>query len=505
MSKIVELTKLRGIVAEAKKKGKTVVHCHGCFDLVHLGHLRHFMEAKAQGDILVVTLTEDRFVNKGPDRPFFTQAQRLEFLSHVDCIDYVALNQWPTAVETIKLLAPSIYVKGKEYADEKKDISGKIRDEIQAVESVGGRIYYTDDITFSSSRLLNAGMDTLDREFQDFMAAFRERFPFEEIEGQVTDLSKLKVVVVGDTILDQYHFVVPVGMPTKASSVSVRYVKSEIHAGGILAIANHCANFAKQVDLFTLIGDLDDHRDFVLGKLSPNVAPHLFVKPSSYTVTKTRYLDQNQGNRLFEVAHISESGLPADMENEFLERLLAKVREADVVILGDFGHFLVTRTLIEMLQKEAKYLAVNVQTNSLNYGFNTIQKIRKAHYISIDERELRLAFQDKNGPLDELVARALKDKEIDTLSVTLGSKGVLVAARGKSHVRVPACTKTTVDTVGAGDAFLAVSSLVASQKPDLSLVGFVGNVAGAIATRYLGNQSFVERVPYLKFIQTLMK
>ncbi len=156
IAKVQSLEELASKVAQYRELGRKVVHCHGCFDLVHYGHLKHFEEAKKQGDILVVTVTEDRYVNKGPGRPFFTLEQRCEYLAALSIIDGVAPNRWPSAAPTIRLLAPSIYIKGIEYRSMPDD--AKLKEEITAIESVGGHIYYTDDIVFSSTHLINKGL-----------------------------------------------------------------------------------------------------------------------------------------------------------------------------------------------------------------------------------------------------------------------------------------------------------------------------------------------------------
>lgn len=149
------LEELSEIIKEEKKIGKTVVHSHGCFDLVHYGHLMHFLSAKNLGDILVITVTEDRFVNKGQDRPFFTQEQRRDYLSAFEMVDYVAINRWPSSAKTIRLLKPNIYVKGVEYKNIEDDLSGRIIHEINAIEAVGGKIAFTDEVVYSSTQLIN--------------------------------------------------------------------------------------------------------------------------------------------------------------------------------------------------------------------------------------------------------------------------------------------------------------------------------------------------------------
>ncbi|HHC24693.1 MAG TPA: hypothetical protein ENK58_04655 [Desulfobacterales bacterium] len=82
---------------------------------MHIGHIRYFEQAKRMGDVLVVTITEDGYMDKGPLRPAFTEALRSEAIASLSCVDYVAVNPWPTAEETLRLLRPDFYVKGSEF------------------------------------------------------------------------------------------------------------------------------------------------------------------------------------------------------------------------------------------------------------------------------------------------------------------------------------------------------------------------------------------------------
>ena len=156
--KIKKLELLAEEITSLKKRGKKIVLCLGCFDLVHYGHIKHFEAARQQGDVLVVTVTEDKYIHKGPGRPFFTQEQRSEYLSALEMIDFVAINRWPTSIETIKILKPDVYVKGVEYQNEADDPTGNIQYEREAIEQVGGRIYFTNDIVYSSTALINNGL-----------------------------------------------------------------------------------------------------------------------------------------------------------------------------------------------------------------------------------------------------------------------------------------------------------------------------------------------------------
>jgi len=154
MKKILAFEKLAEVLKALKKKGKKVVLCHGCFDLMHPGHIRHFKAAKELGDILVVTITPDRFVNKGPGRPVFKAALRAESVAALECVNFAAVNKWPDPVETIKRLRPDIYVKGQEYERDAKK-KKELEKDLAAVEEAGGRMAFTHEKVYSSTKLLN--------------------------------------------------------------------------------------------------------------------------------------------------------------------------------------------------------------------------------------------------------------------------------------------------------------------------------------------------------------
>ncbi|OGE43069.1 hypothetical protein A3B45_04690 [Candidatus Daviesbacteria bacterium RIFCSPLOWO2_01_FULL_39_12] len=152
--KILELEELAKKIEVLKSEGKKIVLCHGCFDLMHPGHIKYFQAAKKMGDVLVVTVSPDIYVDKGNGRPVFNQTLRTESIAALECVDYVAINLWPTAVETLRLLRPNIYVKGQEF-ENKEDKTGKLQQEQEVLVEIGAEMRYTHEIIFSSTKLLN--------------------------------------------------------------------------------------------------------------------------------------------------------------------------------------------------------------------------------------------------------------------------------------------------------------------------------------------------------------
>ncbi len=152
--KIVKLEKLASIIENLKSENKKIILCHGCFDLIHPGHIKYFQAAKKMGDILVVTVTPDEYIDKGKGRPVFNQNLRVESIAALECVDYAAITKYRTAVETLRLLKPDIYVKGQEF-ENLEDKTGKIQKEAEVIKEIGAEIRFTHEIVFSSTELIN--------------------------------------------------------------------------------------------------------------------------------------------------------------------------------------------------------------------------------------------------------------------------------------------------------------------------------------------------------------
>ena len=250
---------------------KIIVQAHGTFDLLHLGHVRHLEAARKLGDVLIVTLTADRFVNKGPGRPVFNAELRAEMLATLEYVDWVAINDAADAVSAIERIRPSIYIKGQDYQNPEGDITGKITLERDAVEAHGGKIHFTDEVTFSSTELINRHLNVFEPHIREHLDTLRENGGLEEICDLIDSVADYRVLIVGDAIIDEYQYVLPMHKTPKENMIATRYQDRELFAGGVFAAANHVASFCKQVDVITCLGDFDRHEDLVRQSLKPNV------------------------------------------------------------------------------------------------------------------------------------------------------------------------------------------------------------------------------------------
>jgi len=504
-SKIRTVDSMVRTVAMLKEKGKTIVQCHGVFDIVHLGHIRHFNLAKKEGDVLVVTLTRDKYVKRGPGRPIFNESLRAETLASLDVTDYVCVVDSPTATDFIRAVKPDVYAKGSEYKARDKDVTGKIYEEEDAVKSVGGRIAFTDDITFSSSKIINDYLDVYPQRTVRYLKAMAKRYPTQGIIDRMKELEKLKVLVIGDTIIDEYHYCMPMGKSAKEHLVVNKYVSQEMFAGGTLATANNLASVCGKVDLVTLLGSKDSKEDFIRSKLSPNIKPMFIRRPDAGTIVKRRYVFQESNRKLFEVCFMKDSDIARREETRIINLLDKRITDYDLVVIADFGHGLLTERVRNFLCDKGKYIALNVQTNSANIGFNLVTKYRRANFVSIDQMELRFAAHDKFSDLRALTKKVYGQVGCDVMMATLGPQGSLCYSQSHGFHETPAFAYRVVDSIGAGDAFFAYAAPCFAAGMPQELVSFIGNAVGSLAVQIVCNREPVEFADLCKFITRLLK
>lgn len=510
--KIITAERFSALREDLRQGEKRVVMCHGVYDLLHYGHVEHLKEAKSFGDVLVVSVTAAPFVNKGPDRPYFNDEQRLEFLASIEYVDYVMLSNEPTALTNIAAVRPDVYVKGQEFRSGTDGVTGHVAHEIEAVERFGGTVRYTQGEVFSSSKLLNNYFGALPKGVAEFSrkltAAYGETV-FDSIADAVEGFKKLRVLVVGDIIIDDYIFCVTQGLTSKDAAMSTRFQSVERYLGGALAVARHVANFCPRTEFLSMMGPEKDIRQLVEQGMPEHVKLHLLRDNAFETAVKRRYLKRHpqrgDSEKLFSINYLNETeNLRAIDYRPFHHILEELLPEYDLVILCDYGHGLIDGEAAERVERFSNYLAVNCQTNSSNYGMNIITKYGHADTFALDEKELDLAFRERWTDKLELLERLRVHLNAQIGWLTTGAEGAIAKSGGKDAVAVPALTLRVTDTVGAGDAFFALSSLCAAASVPADIATLVANAAGAIKTHMLGNMGSVQKKDLLKFVKTVL-
>jgi rfaE bifunctional protein nucleotidyltransferase chain/domain len=489
--KVIDLESAPARFAELRAKGVRIAHSHGIFDLIHAGHIDHLEAARALADVLVVTVTADAHVHKGPGRPYFNEKLRVRSLSALACVDYVILTPHAGAVEAIRAIRPHFYCKGKEYEDPEHDESGELREEARAVESEGGELRFVGGIKASSTKLLNLYFEHLSGQVREFCAAIARRHSRQAFAAAVDSLADLRILVVGETILDRYSQVRVQGLTSKSRVLSGQFLSQETHCGGALAVFRHVRQFTRRVRFLSVTGA----EDWVDPLLAQNVAREedMVVRAPGYTtIIKERFIEPRANgeplNKLFAVNFLSSEPPAPEAEEELLKRLKSAAAECDAVFGLDFGHGMFSARLREALQELAPLFILNCQTNSSNHGFNIISRqYQRADVFSLDEQEMMLAAGQRRPDFDRELAALARGFGAKYAWLTRGPVETLGLAADQGTCRCPPLERDVVDPVGAGDAFIAVAGLAAARGLPLDLATFMGQLAGAQAVRIVGN------------------
>jgi bifunctional ADP-heptose synthase (sugar kinase/adenylyltransferase) len=492
-------------VRRAKAEGKRVVTCHGLFEILHPGLTRFLADAREHGDLLVVTLIPDYRVAVDPVRPVFSQQLRAEALAALQAVDHVAIDDTASATQRVQLLAPDVLVRMEAHASGPGPVlERELEEEEAAVTALGGEIRYAQQLD-SQARILGVTtVGAVPPEGLQYVEAFRQKYSCDQVIASIAAFRDLKVLVIGDTIVDEYHFCAPFGMASKSYAIASRFLGAESYAGGALAIANHLAGFCDEVALLTCLGTLDSRESFVRERLKKNVAPTFVQRDDAPTIVKRRYVSQGGSTKLFEVSFFNDSPIPPKTVKETTQHLERFIEGFDLVLLADFGHGFVTPEVLTTICAKAKYLAVNTQLNSINMGFNVITKVPRADYACIDQAEVRMACRDNHSPIDVLVRRLVDELRCDMMTVTRGPVGAVTFSKRHGIASAPVFCRDVLDSTGAGDAFLSLTSPAAKRGLGPDLICFIGNAAGALAVRTIGNRASITPDSLFRFVRELL-
>ena len=474
--KIVTIDELPGI--RERFRDRRIVHCHGAFDLVHVGHLLHFEEARSLGDLLVVTITANAHITKKRAVTFSEEHRALQ-LASLEIVDYVCVIHEPTALSAIAALHPDVYVKGPEYADLLLDKSRSIYPERRVLDEYGGRIHFPSGETFSSTKLSHFLLNSPEAAQANPLLR-NDRVLFKDISSRgytLLDLKQflaaagtLRVCVIGEAIVDEWVDVTLTNLSTQSRCVAGLETARVRQIGGSGIVALHLANFVKHVDCFT-------------NALPDPLPENVRVTPlASGELVETRFVDHETGRPVFKTKKLTLS----DVRREALPDFDAY----DLVLVADFGHGLLDPSVVNrrIAKSGRAVVAAMVQVNSSNFGYNLPIKYRGAGYYSLNRTEAELCLHERDLPLSELVTRSAALLQANAVSVTDGANGAMLQI-GPDACALPSLSVSTVDTIGCGDAYFALSSAALAANLPAPVVALAGSIGAAAMTQRRCNES----------------
>lgn len=483
--KIKTAEELRQILG-ARPRKKKVIMCHGVFDVVHPGHVRHLIYAKTKADILVASLTADIHISKGHHRPHIPQELRALNLAAFEIVDFVVIDKNATPLDNIRLLQPEFFAKGYEYTS--GGLPPKTQEEVAVLKEYGGEMIFTPgDIVYSSTRLIDLAPPSIKHEkLLTFMDS--EKLTFDALRAALSGLSKFKVHVLGDTIVDSYTQTAMIGGQTKTPTMSVLYERRDDYIGGAAVVAEHLRAAGAEVVFSTVLGD-DAFKDFVLeGLKKTGVDCRPVIDKTRPTTNKNAIVAG--GYRLLKLDTLDNRSISDDI----VGRLAGAVRDvpSDAVVFSDFRHGIFNRRTIPALTAaipEGRYKVADSQVAS---RWGNITEFQGFDLITPNEREARFALADQDSGIRPLASSLYDAAKCRTLILKLGERGVLTCRSSdheslESFIVVDSFVERVVDAVGAGDALLAYATLAKLATGSDAIATILGSMAAACECEVDGN------------------
>lgn len=503
--KIINFNKITQEIGEIRLSKKTIALCHGVFDLLHPGHLRHLAKAKEMADVVIVSITADKYVNKGPDRPAFPENLRAEALASIVSVDFVVTTPYETALEIIDLVKPNFYVKGNDYVDKSSDVTGNISKEKKCVEQHGGKLIHTDEVVFSSSQLINQYYSNHSQEVLSWLTSIKAKYSNGEILSWIEKISNMKVSVIGETIIDSYTDCEVLGKSSKDPVLCLNKGSSKSYAGGILAVGANCHGLGSKTTIITGFNAKDKKRPEI--KAIEDLGIELISLDTSPfpTIQKERIVDSRTSTRIFELYEMNDSPLSKIQNEQFIELVQENMKESDLVIIADYGHGLITDNVIKILDESGRYLALNAQINAGNRGFNSVSKYSRANFITLNSFESQFELRRRNITIENFIEKIRKNIRADKILITAGAGGIDIHVSGNKREHFPALAPYVKDRVGAGDAVLVITSLLAALNAPNEIIGFYGTLVGAWAVSFIGNEKNLNKIDLMKSAISILK
>ena len=502
MSKIIEI---KDLAKKLQSKRKIIALSHGVFDLIHHGHLRHFEEVKKNCDILIVSVTSDKFVKKGDNRPYFSIKDRLYALSKLENIDFVVESDSLSSLNVIKKIKPNIYCKGPDYKNLRSDRTKKIYLEKETVEKFGGKLFVTTSKTSSSSKLINSEY-IFNNDQLNYLKNIKKKCNIYSIIDTLKIFNKADIYIYGEAIIDVYNKLNVLNKSGKESVLNFLETKSSTYLGGVLSVANHISKFINKISIVTYLGKKKEYLSFIKKGLSKNIKMKYVLKKDSPTIEKKRYIDDYSNKKIIGIYKLNDSFVDLNLEKYIINEI-QKIPKNKLILSFDYGHGFFTKKIIKELSKKKNcFKSTNVQLNSSSIGYHSIGKYTKSEMLCMNELELRHDLRDKTGEINILIKKISKKNSSNYYLVTRGNQGVILFNKRKNRFfKAPAFANQVNDKVGAGDSMIPIISLCLMNKVDEDISLLLGSIFSAESIKHEANNFKMNQDLLLNSIETMLK
>ena len=482
--KIKSKSELKKIIGDIPRKDKIIL-CHGVFDVVHPGHIRHLAYAKTKAKTLIVSITTDKHIKKGVYRPHIPETLRALNLAAFEMVDYVLIDENPTPIENLSFIQPDFFAKGFEYTS--VGLPEATQEESEVVESYGGEMIFTPgDVVYSSSTLLNLSLPIIQIE-KLLLLMKHNNISFDSLKKVINEFSNYHVHVTGDTIVDTYTRTNFIGGQIKTPTFSVLYQNKENYIGGAGIVAQHLKAAGAKVSFSTVLGN-DELKKLVMDVLeSSGIQVNAIVDSSRPTTNKNTFI--SSGYRLLKVDTLDNRPVSEDIQDKLVSFI--KNSKAEAQIFSDFRHGIFNALSIKSLSESIPTKSFKVADSQVASRWGNITEFKNFDLITPNERETRFALADQDSTVGKLAALLQKSSLCKNLILKLGDRGVFCMTDGNSekssYFSIDTFASKVIDPVGAGDALLAYSTLSMLASKSLVTSSIIGSIAASCECEVDGN------------------
>lgn len=461
--------------------------CYGHFNLTHPGHIRYLQHAKSLSSRLIVAIKSDEELDKDSFGEHFSEIERAESIANLQIVDEVVVLNEISLDQLIRLIRPNVLILGKEFESIQ---SKQIRLAIKAIKECGRVVFHAGETHYANSSLLHDTAFNIESNNRDNFRKIckKHNITINSLQSRLEEISNLELLVVGDTIVDNYVACDAIGMSAEAPVLVVKELENREFIGGAAIVASHIRALGAKCHYISITGD--DVLSVLVGNTlrEQGVTVDLLIDSSRPTTYKTRYMVESQ--KLFRVSRIKEHQISKNIAQTVVEKITKVAHKIHGIVISDFVYGVITPDTLEAIVSIAKShnikLFGDLQCSS---QAGKVTKFQGFDLITPTERESRIALDDNEGGLEWIANTLLHETQSKNMLVKLGSDGFIAYNNNLVVKRqhFPALTIGPVDVTGAGDSLLAAMSTSITSGSDLMEASAIGTCMASLAVSEVGN------------------
>ena len=488
---ITDIDKLRDYAESLKAENKKISLCHGHFNVIHPGHLRFLEYAKKNSDILIVAIWGDDKIDRDVADKFYKTDIRARGVASLEFVNKVFIFSGIDIIQLLETVKPQKLVMGEEFSNRLNEL----KNEIGTVEKHGGKVVFSsgDSSILSSAELLDRSVSDikLDRLSAFLNILSKYNITVNRLNEIIDNFKKVRLLVVGDTIVDSYVACDAMGMSSEAPVIVLKEIDHKEYVGGAAVVARHANSFGCECCFVSVVGN-DFNSGLVRNSLSEEgIKFRLISDDQRPTTFKIRYMAGPQ--KLLRVSRLVEQHIDQEKEKEIIDYIESSIDNLDGIIVSDFSYGILTPAILDYISALALKNKLKIFGDSQTSSqIGDILKFMNYFLIKPTEKEARIALDDKYNGLEKLGNDLVKKTGVKNAVISLGPEGFIsfMPTENDRFIKTqhfPALNPYPIDVVGAGDSMLASFAVSSCAGADLIEASAISAVVSSIAVGKMGN------------------